>query len=251
MEIVKLKLVKPIENWKISQFFGENINPTYAQIGLKGHNGLDIPCPMGTPVRAAHDGVVVYTGVEANEGMGVVIRTHDAFDYNGGKAHFKTLYWHNIYPDGIKVKLGQHVKAGEVIALSDSTGNSTGPHLHFGLKPVYLMENDWQFENAEHNNGFRGAIDPYPYFERPDHIFKTTQLGEKSEEVKHLQTFLKELGFFSREVTGYYGPITQSAVMDFQIRFNVASLAELFLPWLRGKKVGPKSLAKLQALYGV
>lgn len=249
---MKLLLKKPLENFEVSQYFGENLNPTYAQIGLKGHNGLDLPCPTGTPILASHDGIVVYTGIEAREGMGVVVKTLQEFDYKEGQALFKSGYWHNIYPDGIKVRVGQSVKAGDVIALSDNTGNSTGPHLHFFLKPVVQGEQDWQFENLEQDNGFRGAIDPYPHLEKTAHTFtKDIKLGDKGEEVSQLQRVLKEMGFFRHEITGYYGPITQSAVIDFQIRFNVAPIMELFLPFLRGKVVGPKTRAKLNYFYGV
>jgi hypothetical protein len=68
----------------------------------------------------------------------------------------KTIYWHL---DKTMVDLKQSVKAGEVIGLGGTTGFSTGPHLHFGLKEV-----DSKGVTVNHNNGFLGAIDPSPYF---------------------------------------------------------------------------------------
>ena len=53
---------------------------------------------------------------------------------------------------------------GDVLAESDNTGLSTGPHLHFGLKPVAKGEQSWIWFNVEQKNGYLGAIDPLPYF---------------------------------------------------------------------------------------
>ena len=74
--------------------------------------------------------------------------------------------------------------------------------------------------------------------------------GQKSEEVRFLQIALKINGTFPSTVaeTGYYGDITAKAVLDFQKKYNVASLYELLV--LRGRNVGPKTRAKLNELYG-
>ena len=84
------------------------------------HNGIDIPVGMYTPVMAAADGVVVTTGYDRN-GWGNYVM----IDHGNGNA---TLYAHLHQ---FKVSAGRCVKRGDVIALSGSTGRSTGPHLHF------------------------------------------------------------------------------------------------------------------------
>ena len=66
------------------------------------------------------------------------------------------------------VKTGQKVVAGDLIGYADSTGLSTGDHLHFGLKPQAWNETDWSWFNVEQGNGYGGAIDPTPYF---NHFF--------------------------------------------------------------------------------
>lgn len=158
---MKLELFFPVKPYVINQAFG--VNPDfYKQFGIKGHNGVDLLALHGESVYAAHDGTVVYAGMDNEEGVGVVIRTLEECEYAGGKAYFKSIYWHLI--NNIPVKVGQIVKAGDLIGYADSTGISTGDHLHFALKPQDKGENDWTWTNTLQNNGFNGAIDPTPYF---------------------------------------------------------------------------------------
>lgn len=159
----KFELWYPIQNFKITQRFGENQSPLYAEIGLKGHNGIDCVAAHGTPVRAAHDGVVVNAGIPDNrEGYGVVLRTLEPFEYNGQEVYFKSIYWHLI--PQIPVQAGQKVRVGDIIGYADNTGASSGDHLHFGIKPQAQGEADWLWMNIEQKNGYAGSVDPVPYF---------------------------------------------------------------------------------------
>ena len=83
------------------------------------HNGIDIAIPAGTPVRPVAPGIVVYSGSRSGYGNTVVVE-HD----NG----IITLYAHN---SRVLVSEGQPVTTESTLALSGSTGRSTGPHLHF------------------------------------------------------------------------------------------------------------------------
>jgi len=83
------------------------------------HNGIDIAIPSGTPVKPVAAGVVVYSGSRSGYGNTVVVE-HE----NG----IITLYAHNSQ---ILVSQGQPVTEESTLALSGSTGRSTGPHLHF------------------------------------------------------------------------------------------------------------------------
>lgn len=87
------------------------------------HTGIDLAMPEGTTLRAIKEGVVdrVYDGSDAI-GKGLSIKFTDGT---------RAIYGHM---DDVKAKVGEHVSTGEVIGLSGNTGNSTGPHLHFGLK---------------------------------------------------------------------------------------------------------------------
>ncbi|WP_366847848.1 M23 family metallopeptidase [Mycolicibacterium sp.] len=83
------------------------------------HAGIDLAAPIGTPIYAASDGVVVDTGPTAGYGAWVKIRHADGT---------VTLYGHVNSWD---VSIGQRVFAGDQIATVGNRGNSTGPHLHF------------------------------------------------------------------------------------------------------------------------
>ena len=173
---MKLQLFYPIKPFAITQGFGTNLYFDYTKICsggqcLIGHNGLD--CirgyvngkyyeTEGCYVRAAHDGIVAYAGVDGAEGYGIVLRTKEPYDYNGVPTYFKTIYWHMKPPFAVTV--GDEVFVGDYLGEADNTGMSTGSHLHFGLKPIALGENDWEIGNLEQKNGYFGAIDPLPYF---------------------------------------------------------------------------------------
>ncbi|WP_303773103.1 M23 family metallopeptidase [Anaerolinea thermophila] len=88
-----------------------------------GHLGIDIAAAQGAPIYAADSGVVVYSGpIGGGYGLMVMI------DHGNG---FHTLYAHNSQ---LLVRCGQGVSKGQVIAYAGSTGNSTGPHLHFEIR---------------------------------------------------------------------------------------------------------------------
>jgi len=92
------------------------------------HTGIDIGVGLGTPVSAAADGVVVLAGTNVVGGKVVGYGTYVVIAHGGG---LYTLYGHL---SRLAVAAGDHVRAGQVIGLSGSTGNSTGPHLHFEVR---------------------------------------------------------------------------------------------------------------------
>ena len=100
--------------------FGNRTNPIGGGTGF--HAGLDMPSPSGTPIRACRSGTVVIAGWQGGYGNAVVI------DHGGGMA---TLYAHQSQ---LGVSAGTKVLAGEIIGAVGSTGNSTGPHLHFEVR---------------------------------------------------------------------------------------------------------------------
>lgn len=99
-----------------------NITSTYGWRSSGFHHGLDIAGDLGDPVKASTGGVVSFTGYMGLYGNTVII------DHTGG---MQTLYAHL---QTIKVKSGDRVMRGNVIASVGSTGRSTGPHLHFEIR---------------------------------------------------------------------------------------------------------------------
>jgi murein DD-endopeptidase MepM/ murein hydrolase activator NlpD len=105
---------------QITSAFGWRLHPISGNWRL--HSGTDIGAPIGTPVLATQDGEVLtadYLGGYGN----TVILSHNQNQQESLYAHLSELL----------VSPGQKVKQGEVIGLVGSTGNSTGPHLHFEL----------------------------------------------------------------------------------------------------------------------
>jgi murein DD-endopeptidase MepM/ murein hydrolase activator NlpD len=86
------------------------------------HSGIDIAASAGTPVRASSNGIVCLTGEHFFAGKSVYI--------DHGHALF-SMYFHL---DSITVQDGQSVAQGEIIGRVGSTGRSTGPHLHWGVR---------------------------------------------------------------------------------------------------------------------
>lgn len=86
------------------------------------HTGIDFTVSAGTQVKAAGEGTVVTAGWGGAYGNQVVIR------HKGG------IFTHYAHLSSLSVREGQNVGGGQQIGLSGSTGNSTGPHLHFEVR---------------------------------------------------------------------------------------------------------------------
>ncbi len=93
-----------------------------SRIRSSNHTGLDIAAPQGTEIKSITDGIITCASYNGSYGNLVKI------DHGNG---IETWYGHT---SKMLVTVGQNVKAGEVIALVGSTGNSTGPHLHLEIR---------------------------------------------------------------------------------------------------------------------
>ena len=247
----KLKLLYPtIPNYykgkpffHINQHFGENAISAYASMGLKGHNGLDLFAVDGLPVYASHDGVVTYAGEDGAGGLTLVIRSNEEVELLDRTCFIKTIYCH-LKKGSFLVKPTDKVVEGQKVAEADNTGLSSNTHLHFGLKPIYKGEADWQWFNVDQENGYKGAIDPEPYLYFKEIFTKILTQGITDPDVERLQRLLAKFSFFNYpSFTDYYGKETARAVLAFQKANKVASLVELM--WLNGSRVGEKTLTAL------
>ncbi len=109
---------------RITQHFGERSNLYRG----RPHNGLDIGAPIGTPVFAAADGVII--AVDNNDRSAWSKYQYGKYIIVKHNNNLSTLYAHLSKQ---YASVGQIVKAGEVIGYIGSTGYATGPHLHFGV----------------------------------------------------------------------------------------------------------------------
>lgn len=105
----------------ITSYFGYRTHPITGAV-MSYHGGTDIGASYGTPVHASQSGIVAYAGWHYSYGNYVLI------NHGGG---ISTLYAHN---SSLAVYTGQSVSRGEVISYVGSTGDSTGPHLHFEFR---------------------------------------------------------------------------------------------------------------------
>ena len=119
---------------RVSSRFGGRTHPLTGK--RRFHSGLDIAAPSGAPVVATGSGTVISAGWNGGYGKAIVIQHNDTQ---------QTLYGHL---SEISVQPGQSIAQGTVIGLVGSTGNSTGPHLHF--------------ESRMPTDGVWTAVDPMP-----------------------------------------------------------------------------------------
>lgn len=107
--------------WPITLDYGEKFPPLYTD--ESPHRGIDYGCPMGTEILASADGSV-QTVAHLEVGYGKYVKLSHADGFTSYYAHLSE----------ISIRQGQTVRKGDVIGKSGSSGNSTGPHLHFEVR---------------------------------------------------------------------------------------------------------------------
>lgn len=108
--------VTPVSGW-VTSGFGNRVSPFTGQI--VSHKGVDLASPIGTPIRAPADGVVIFAGAKVGFGNFIMIA------HGNGVV---SRYGHNAQN---MVRPGQKINRGEQIATVGMTGKTTGPHLHY------------------------------------------------------------------------------------------------------------------------
>jgi murein DD-endopeptidase MepM/ murein hydrolase activator NlpD len=130
-----LPSVAPIKNAWYSSNFGWRIDPFTGKNAM--HEGVDYMVPEGTPIHASAGGMVVYADMHPQYGNMVEID------------HGNQVITRYAHASKLLVKVGQMVRRGQEIAISGSTGRSTGPHLHFEVRYKGIAQNPVRFlENA-------------------------------------------------------------------------------------------------------
>ena len=149
------KLADPLEYMHVTQPYAANALSVYKNVlGQKGHSGLDLRARIGTPVLAAIGGTA---GVATANNGGKSVRIYtDSVVIDGDSWRLDVL---NYHLDEQLVQSGTRIIRGQLVAESGNTGSfSTGPHLHFGVRPQVMVGGKWKI--ADYNNGYRGYVDP-------------------------------------------------------------------------------------------
>lgn len=110
----------PVDGVRLSSDFGMRIHPVLG--GRRGHKGVDLAGPTGTPIHATADGIVSRADWFSSYGLYVSLE-------HGGS--LQTRYGHM---SRLNVAAGQRVRKGEIIGYVGTTGRSTGPHLHYEVR---------------------------------------------------------------------------------------------------------------------
>lgn len=116
---------------RITSEYGYRMHPIYGDLRL--HNGIDIGADMGSSIIAAYKGTVIGAGYNSSMGNYVML------DHGEGLV---TIYMHASY---LCVSEGDTVQTGQLIALVGSTGDSTGPHLHFTVRLNGNYVSPWNY----------------------------------------------------------------------------------------------------------
>ena len=124
-------MIYPLKKYIVTQKFGETITDP------KGHTGIDLYQPIGTPVYAAEGGDILAAGVINNAYGNSAYGNCILIDHKNG---YYTFYAHL---STVKVKVGMSIIQGAVIGTVGATGNVTGPHLHFEIRnnPLWNRKN--------------------------------------------------------------------------------------------------------------
>jgi peptidoglycan hydrolase-like protein with peptidoglycan-binding domain len=227
--------------------------------GTRTHEGIDIVADKMTPLVSAVDGVVSYiVSPQASWGYSISIRDADGYSYRylhlnndtpgtddgkGGEG--------NAYAPGIR--RGSRVVRGQHIGWVGDSGNAenTVSHLHFEIRnpsrvPINpypsLISATGRYLPSTASGAYVGGTvhidsdEGVPLDPDTSYIF-TQDLSEGSsgEAVRQLQLKLQALGFYQYSITGYFGPITRTAVVSFQIAKGIEPVG----------LVGPKTRAAL------
>lgn len=127
-----IKVYRPVAaEFKISSPYGKRVDPVTKAEGAM-HYGTDFATPIGTPIVAAATGTIFKSGWqdEKDHSVGFGQRVWQTATIDGQKVG---IFYAHL--SDIEVKPGDTVTAGTRIGLSGNTGKSSGPHLHFEVRP--------------------------------------------------------------------------------------------------------------------
>lgn len=268
-----MKLRKP--TGKLTQGFGQNPD-IYKP--LKGHPALDYIHGFRQPIESAVTAPIYSILNQFNPDTQKYRCIYQVYDELDSDISYEIAYGH-IY-DTLH-KEGDIVEAGKVIASEGNYGfcfsggktvtaeekpSGKGSHLHFQVRKCkrvdkiakgkrYLRNSEGNLKRAgkyyeivDYENGYNGLVNPAQFYPKSMFKFETNiEYGQTSDEVKKLQSALTEYGTFSGDKTGYYGDITATAVLAFQVREKLLPTPLLMLN--KGKYVHALTRSRLNKIF--
>lgn len=229
--IKTLELYCPVKPYIVTQPWGER-NDAYLRFGFSRHNGVDFLPDKDKIVKAMCEGTVTSIGNNPT-GSGIYVRYRTDLVMCEGVECYVEFYL--MHAEKILVNIGDRVKVGTPLLIADNTGFSTGAHTHISAyrisKEGRRLDND-----ASVNNTF----DFTKYF-NGKHADDTEALlpfnndiryKDEGQEVKRLQMFLSNIGYFDIEPTGYFGDITKAALYEFQKKYVAIDTFSSLQVWI-------------------
>ena len=181
------------DKWSNLPKYGLDFSQKFAMRALDyspmlGHNGVDIAGAMHTPIVLPMRAWISYTGNDGNGYGNFVFAETETVAENGGAYKLEMVFGHMSQ---IEVDPYRWREAGDLIGLMGSTGRSTGPHVHFGIRP-FVRQKDGSFVQMFKDNGYRGYIDP-ELFIKQHLVWDRRELINKDNLDKFMTTNEKEI----------------------------------------------------------
>jgi len=240
----------PAKPYRVNQAWGI-LNPIYERFGWSRHNGTDIALGTDKRLYAPFDGTIVRTGNQpTGGGVFLGLMSKDEFLFKDGRTARVLLDM--LHCEELLCVEGQETKTGELLAIGDNTGFSTGDHTH--LQPRRVKKWNGKSGNnlawtALDKNDANGSFDIGLYWNGkyasdliPRFTFtRDLEYGSRGTEVRELQKYLNRSGFtvaasgegsLGKETT-YFGKATQTALGAFQKAKGIVPAAGYFGPITR------------------
>lgn len=201
----------PLKNYIVTQKFGETVTDS------KGHTGIDLWQPIGTPVYAAEGGDILSIGIINNAYGNSQYGKCILMDHRNG---YYTFYAHL---DSICVQVGQSVLAGTQIGTVGATGNVTGPHLHFEVRTNPKWNRSY-FINPESLCG--------PAIDKPNVIQTPTQnntLNPNLDNIINVKVANELLNM--RDAAGYGGKVIAELKKGTKLKITGSKIQKDGLTW--------------------